>query len=86
VYKWATDRRRLARPRSASYAGAQPSRAPAFANIHEPNGFRRNYVLTQAEREGVPKPRMLRSFVEFIYVFGHFVRAAALGWCRGAGG
>jgi proton-coupled amino acid transporter len=47
---------------------------PAFEHIHEPGGFRRNYVLLQGtiheERE---PPRMLNNFIEFLYLFGHFV-------------
>ncbi|KAI0261811.1 transmembrane amino acid transporter protein-domain-containing protein [Russula aff. rugulosa BPL654] len=46
---------------------------PAFEHIHEPGGFRRNYVLLQGtiHEEGEP-PRMLNNFIEFLYLFGHF--------------
>lgn len=73
LYKWQADQRR--RPRAASFAGSTVSRNPAFAHIHEPGGFRRNYVLLRAEQEGAEEPQMLRSFIEFLYIFGHFVSA-----------
>jgi proton-coupled amino acid transporter len=46
---------------------------PVFEHIHEPGGFRRNYVLLQGtiHEEGEP-PRMLNNFIEFLYLFGHF--------------
>ncbi len=47
---------------------------PAFEHIHEPGGFRRNYVLLQGSvhEEGEP-PRILNNFIDFLYIFGHFV-------------
>jgi solute carrier family 36 (proton-coupled amino acid transporter) len=68
----------LARPRSVSFSGStglEPN--PAFEHIHEPGGFRRNYVLLQgavSEESGEP-PRMLNNFIDFLYLFGHFVSA-----------
>lgn len=77
IYKWQQDQRRQGRPRAVSFAGStglQPD--PAFEHIHEPGGFRRNYVLLQGnageERE---QPRMLNNFIDFLYIFGHFVSA-----------
>ena len=47
---------------------------PAFEHIHEPGGFRRNYVLLQgAGGEESEQPRMLNNFIDFLYLFGHFV-------------
>lgn len=46
---------------------------PAFEHIHEPGGFRRNYVLLQAEQQGTQPRPIARNFVEFLYLFGHFV-------------
>jgi solute carrier family 36 (proton-coupled amino acid transporter) len=47
---------------------------PAFEHIHEPGGFRRNYVLLQgAIHEERETPRMLNNFIDFLYIFGHFV-------------
>jgi solute carrier family 36 (proton-coupled amino acid transporter) len=63
----------LQRPRAASFsAQSASSRDPAFEHIHEPGGFRRNYVLQRATEQGETQPRMLRNFVEFLFVFGHF--------------
>ena len=49
---------------------------PAFEHIREPGGFRRNYVLLQGQgssrEEGEP-PRILNNFIDFLYLFGHFV-------------
>lgn len=49
---------------------------PAFEHIHEPGGFRRNYVLLQgpANEDGEQQqPRILNNFIDFLYLFGHFV-------------
>ena len=57
-----------------SFAG--PSSAPpdpAFEHIHEPGGFRRNFVLLRANEQGVEEPRILNNFIDFLYIFGHFV-------------
>lgn len=47
---------------------------PAFDHIHEPGGFRRNYLLLKANQEGAEQPQMLKNFVDFLFIFGHFVR------------
>ncbi|KAI0070077.1 hypothetical protein K474DRAFT_1654255 [Panus rudis PR-1116 ss-1] len=74
LYKWEADRRRAAnRPRAASFAGSTTSAPhPAFEHIHEPGGFRRNYVLLRANERGGQEPPMVRNFIEFLYLFGHF--------------
>lgn len=47
---------------------------PVFEHIHEPGGFRRNYVLLQgAVHEEREPPQILNNFIEFLYLFGHFV-------------
>ena len=47
---------------------------PAFEHIHEPGGFRRNYVLLQANTDDTEEqPRILNNFIDFLYIFGHFV-------------
>ncbi|EPQ54217.1 hypothetical protein GLOTRDRAFT_78150 [Gloeophyllum trabeum ATCC 11539] len=69
VYKWHTQTSR--RPRAASFAGSTAPQDPAFEHIHEPGGFRRNYVLLKANQQGA-QPRILRSFIDFLYVYGHF--------------
>ena len=75
IYKWQADKRRqAARPRSASFAGstrAEPVH-PAFEHIHEPGGFRRTYVMMN-DPERATEPPMVRNFIEFLYIFGHFV-------------
>ena len=75
IYKWQADKRRqAARPRSASYAGSthvEPPH-PAFEHIHEPGGFRRTYVVMNDPERATDRP-MVRNFIEFLYIFGHFV-------------
>ena len=63
------------RSRAASFAGSTTSALhPTFEHIHEPGGFRRNYLAMKATQNGEEEPRMLRNFIEFLYIFGHFVR------------
>lgn len=82
IYKWQADQRRGARPRSASFAGSTRSSVnPTFANIHEPGGFRRNYLLMRAHEQGEEQPEMVSSFIEFLYLFGHFVSAIVPVFC-----
>lgn len=82
IYKWQSDQRRMARPRSSSFAGSTHSNAnPVFANIHEPGGFRRNYLLMRAREQGEEQPEMASSFIEFLYLFGHFVNVTVFISC-----
>ena len=61
--------------RSASFAGTPVAPIdPAFEHIHKPGGFRRNYVLLKANQQGTEEPRMLNHFIDFLFIFGHFVR------------
>ena len=79
IYKWQADQRRGARPRAASFSGSTRSSVnPTFANIHEPGGFRRNYLLMRAHEQGEDQPEMVSSFIEFLYLFGHFVNIITL--------
>ncbi|KAH9487259.1 Vacuolar amino acid transporter 3 [Psilocybe cubensis] len=78
IYKWHTDQRRQAasaRVRSVSLS-VGPSRTPhpAFEHIHEPGGFRRNYLLLrrEANEEGGEGPQILNNFIDFLLLFGHF--------------
>ena len=74
IYKWQSDQRRFARPRASSFAGSTHSGInPAFANIHEPGGFRRNYLIMRAQEQGEERPEMASTFIDFLYLFGHFV-------------
>ncbi|KAK7006100.1 aa-trans domain-containing protein [Favolaschia claudopus] len=74
IYKWNVDQRRLAaRGRAASLAVTRASAPdPAFEHIHEPGGFRRNYLLLRANERGDEEPVILNNFIEFLYIFGHF--------------
>ncbi|KAG6900692.1 hypothetical protein C0993_005004 [Termitomyces sp. T159_Od127] len=71
IYKWHTGVSR-SRPRSASFAGSSTQQDPAFEHIHEPGGFRRNYVTLRAIEQGNEEPPMLTNFIDFLYIFGHF--------------
>ncbi|KAI8980038.1 transmembrane amino acid transporter protein-domain-containing protein [Trametes punicea] len=74
IYKWQADRRRqAARPRSNSFAGSTNTEPPhpAFEHLHEPGGFRRNYVMLRDPERAAQRP-MVRNFIEFLYLFGHF--------------
>jgi len=75
IYKWHSDQRRqaAARVRSASFAGPSNAPHPAFEHIHEPGGFRRNYVKLRANEQGTEEPEMLNNFIDFLFIFGHFV-------------
>ncbi|KAF7336952.1 Aa-trans domain-containing protein [Mycena venus] len=74
IYKWNADQRKLAaRGRAASLVAPRAATPdPAFEHIHEPGGFRRNYVLTRAIERGEEEPVILNNFIEFLYIFGHF--------------
>ncbi|KAJ7649790.1 vacuolar amino acid transporter 4 [Roridomyces roridus] len=73
IYKWHSDQRKqAARPRAASFTAPSPVQNPAFEHIHEPGGFRRNYVLLRAAERGEEEPPILNNFIEFLYIFGHF--------------
>ncbi|KAI0322138.1 transmembrane amino acid transporter protein-domain-containing protein [Amylostereum chailletii] len=74
IYKWQQDQRRQARPRAASFAGSTGTAPdPAFEHIHEPGGFRRNYLLLQnSNGDGGDDRHVLNNFIDFLYIFGHF--------------
>ncbi|KIK10232.1 hypothetical protein K443DRAFT_670855 [Laccaria amethystina LaAM-08-1] len=73
IYKWHADQRRQAgRIRSASFAGPSQPPPAAFEHIHEPGGFRRNYVILRANEQGAEEPQMLNNFIDFLLLFGHF--------------
>jgi hypothetical protein len=82
IYKWQSEQRKnAARPRAISFSGGTPTpQDPAFEHIHEPGGFRRNYLLLRAYElspEAAPPP-ILNNFIDFLFLFGHFVRPAHL--------
>jgi hypothetical protein len=63
IYKWQERARRNARPRATSLIEPPASVGPAFENIHQPGGFRRNYVLLRAEEQGLDDPRLTEDFI-----------------------
>ncbi|KAH0833091.1 amino acid transporter [Lanmaoa asiatica] len=73
IYKWHADKsRQSGRPRALSYAGSVAPPNPAFEHIHEPGGFRRNYVLLQANEQGINERRATNNFIDFLYIYGQF--------------
>ncbi|PPQ69177.1 hypothetical protein CVT24_000025 [Panaeolus cyanescens] len=73
IYKWHKDQKRqVNRVRSASFSGPSQPPHPAFEHIHEPGGFRRNYVKLRANEQGSEEPQMLNNFIDFLLLFGHF--------------
>ncbi|KAG8908140.1 neutral amino acid transporter [Tulasnella sp. 403] len=75
IYKWQAESRKAAamkRSRSVSVPSRVHAVDPAFEHIHEPGGFRRNYLLLKASEQGVDQPPMLSNFVDFLFLFGHF--------------
>ena len=84
IYKWqhGKDLRRI---RSASFSGTSGNKHPAFEHIREPGGFRRNYLMLRSDdpdlEDGAPfgdRRRMLANFIDFLYIFGHFVSLPVL--------
>lgn len=73
IYKWHTDQRRQAgRPRASSFSGSVAPLNPAFEHIHEPGGFRRNYVLMHANDHGGEERHPTNNFIDFLYIYGQF--------------
>lgn len=73
IYKWHTDQRRQAiRPRASSFSGSVAPSNPAFEHIHEPGGFRRNYVLMHPNEHGREERRPTNNFIDFLYIYGQF--------------
>ncbi|KZS92496.1 hypothetical protein SISNIDRAFT_412510 [Sistotremastrum niveocremeum HHB9708] len=70
VYKWQAAVQQ--RPRASSFSGPSNPRPPVFEHIREPGGFRRAYVLTRADEQGLDEPVISNNFIEFLYLFGHF--------------
>ncbi|KAG0700274.1 amino acid transporter [Suillus ampliporus] len=73
IYKWHSDQRRqAARPRASSFSGSVAPSNPAFEHIHEPGGFRRNYVLMHANEQDGEERRQTNNFIDFLYIYGQF--------------
>ncbi|KIY45508.1 hypothetical protein FISHEDRAFT_76685 [Fistulina hepatica ATCC 64428] len=75
IYKWhsAQQKQVQSRVRSVSFTGpsATGTPHPAFEHIHEPGGFRRNYLLLRADEEDF-EPTFVNNFIDFLFIFGHF--------------
>ncbi|GJJ08351.1 hypothetical protein Clacol_002562 [Clathrus columnatus] len=77
IYKWQSGTE-LRRTRSISFSGPSAPKDPVFENIRQPGGFRRNYLLLNAREPDVEseidpnRSVMLRNFIDFLYLFGHF--------------
>lgn len=75
VYRWAHQKRPRRTKRSESMHLPSTSGIDVPFNkdvLKQPGGFRRSYILTQAAEQGKPPPRALKSFVEFLMLYGHF--------------
>lgn len=75
LYRWAHQNKRPRRPRSESMHAINTSSIEAPVDrdlIKQPGGFRRTFVLNQAAEQGKAPPRALRSFVDFLMLYGHF--------------
>ena len=75
LYRWAHQNKRPRRPRSESMHALNTSsiEAPLDRDLmKQPGGFRRSFVLNQAAEQGKAPPRALRSFVDFLMLYGHF--------------
>lgn len=77
VYRWAHKNRRVSTRRTRSESLHMPRTATIdpeldVQGIKEPGGFRRFFVNTQAEQQGRAPPRALRSFIDFLSLYGHF--------------
>lgn len=76
IYKWAQQNRPAGkRTRSESLHVPRTSTIDTVfdtSSIKEPGGFRRHFVQTQAAEQGRPRPRALRSFIDFLSLYGHF--------------
>ncbi|SPO24471.1 related to AVT3 - Vacuolar transporter, involved in amino acid efflux from the vacuole [Ustilago trichophora] len=77
VYRWAHKNRRVSTRRTRSESLHMPRTATIdpeldVQGIKEPGGFRRFFVNSQAELQGRAPPRALRSFIDFLSLYGHF--------------
>ncbi|CAO1622051.1 unnamed protein product [Parajaminaea phylloscopi] len=77
IYRWAHQNRRKATRRTRSESVHLPRTETIdpdldVEGIKEPGGFRRFFLLNQANRQGQPPPRALRSFIDFLSLYGHF--------------
>lgn len=71
IYKWTKDheRHKMRRSQSAQVAHETPS-DPTLANLKDPGGFRRYYVVNQQNKR-LPY-WITNSFVDFLAIYGRF--------------
>ena len=74
LYRWAHQNRpRTRRTESVRLPRTRDLDSVIDSDIlKQPGGFRRSYVMAQAAEQGKPPPRALKSFVEFLMLYGHF--------------
>lgn len=77
VYRWAHKNRRVSARRTRSESLHMPRTSTIdpeldVQGIKEPGGFRRFFVINQAQEQGRAPPRALRSFIDFLSLYGHF--------------
>lgn len=77
IYRWAHQNRRKTTRRTRSESVHLPRTNTIdpeidVEGIKEPGGFRRFFLLRKAENSGQPPPRALRSFIDFLSLYGHF--------------
>lgn len=74
LYRWAHHNRpRTRRTESVHLPRTRDLDSVIDSDIFkQPGGFRRSYVMTHAAEQGKPPPRALKSFVEFLMLYGHF--------------
>ncbi|WFD33240.1 hypothetical protein MCUN1_000053 [Malassezia cuniculi] len=75
LYRWAHNQRRsrLVRSESMSLPNRSSIEPPIdIETIKQPGGFRRFFLFNQATTQGRAPPPALRSFVDFLTLYGHF--------------
>lgn len=86
LYKWAQTHGPPGARKARSASFSHPTRADegtTYQQIKEPGGFRRNYIRARARERGEESPRVLRNVIDFLFIYGHFVRAPRS--CRDVG-
>ncbi len=81
IYRWAYSNRPQTNRRTRSESLHLPRTSTIdpdldTSGIKEPGGFRRYFVQTRADAQGRPPPRALRSFIDFLSLYGHFAGEA----------
>jgi solute carrier family 36 (proton-coupled amino acid transporter) len=73
VYKWHAEVENAPMKRTRSHSLNLPRPTdPDTSNIREPGGFRRHHVIMKARKAGKEPPNMIRNFIDFLAMYGHF--------------